>query len=285
MPSSAAVLDRLTRITVQVVGCAPEAVVPSARLAKDLGVDSLSLVEISEQLGHSFDLYLADETINQLVTVQDTITAIVDHDPKVTAPANPATAGSVARFATTGEAFRPVVPRSPSNLTDQQLAERKTLAKKFAWGFAIVGIAIGLIFGLSAVLVVDASGIKDVSLPDTPTPTAAKTPTATPSPTPTANPTAEATPKPTLVAESTSIAPGERLRLTGEFPGADKGATIQVQVKDAGESWENFPVTTRTDDAGKFRTVIFTTRTGEREFRMLNKNTNESTPAVKISIG
>ncbi len=269
------------------VGCAPDAVVPSASLAKDLGVDSLSLVEISERLGHSFDVYLADETIDQLITVQDAISAIRDHDSKVTAPVHPATAETIARLGAARSPAGSVASRSSSRLSNEQVRERKALATKFAWGFAIVGIAIGLIFGLGGVVAVDASGIKDVSMPDTSTPTATESPTATPTPAPTttATPSAEASPEPTLEAANTSIAPGERLRLTGEFPGAPDGTPVQVQVRDAGTGWDDFPVSTQTDASGSVNAVIFTTRTGEREFRLLNKNTNEATPAVKISIG
>lgn len=292
MPSSAVVLDRLTHITVAVVGCAPERVVPAARLGKDLGVDSLSVVEISEQLGRSFEVYLSDETINAMVTVQDAIDAVIDHDPRSTGPAHPATRASVARTlaGAAGVGSAPASGQGPQTahsqrLSDDQIEQRKALARKFAWGFVVAGVAIGLIFGLGGVLFVDATGLKDVSLPATPTPSATATPTPKPTPTPTRKPTAEATPEPSLQAANSSISPGERLRLKGEFPGAGKGALLQVQVKDKGSTWDDFPVTTRTDKDGKYTTVIFTTRTGEREFRMLRKDTNDATPAIKISIG
>lgn len=65
MPSPAAVLEQVTDILVRVVGCPSDAVVPDAEL-KDLGTDSLTVVELGEELGRRFDLYLSDDTISTL---------------------------------------------------------------------------------------------------------------------------------------------------------------------------------------------------------------------------
>lgn len=279
MPSSAAVLERLTPIIVQVVGCEPDAVVPSARLKQDLGVDSLSIVEIVEQLGLTFDLYIPDDAVNGMVTVKDTVNAVVNHDPAITGPVHPAVSVAAARSNPHTTTTR--------RLSDDEVQRRKQTAWKFAWAFVGVGLVLGLVFGLGGAALVDASGLKGVTVPDGPTPsaTATATPTPTPSPTPTET-SSSAEPEPSIVAASTSIAPGEKLRLTGAFPALGKGASLQVQVKDKGSAWDDFPVTTKTkDDSGKFVTVIFTTRTGERQFRLLNKSTDKATPAVTVTIG
>ena len=277
MPTSAAVHDQLTRIIVEVVGCEPEAVVQSARLKRDLGVDSLSIVEVTEKLGLAFGVYIPDEAIDSMQTVQDAINSVVHHDPKVTGPAHPASTIAAARF--TPEA------RAAQQLPDEEIERRKQIAWRFAWGFAAVGLVLGLVFGVGGAALVNASGLKDVQAPAGPTPTETTTttaPTDTPSPTDTTTPDV---PKPSLSAANSEIAPGDKLRLTGAFPELGKGATLQVQVKDAGTGWDDFPVTTKTKDDGKFETVIFTTRTGERKFRLTNEETGTSTPEVTVTIG
>ena len=281
MPSSAAVHDQLTRIIVSVVGCEPEAVVQSARLNKDLGVDSLSIIEVVEKLGLTCDVYIPDEGVNSMRTVQDAINAIVNHDPSVKGPLHPSSdlpAGLDSTIPTS-------TSRTGHQLSNEEIERRKKTAWKFARGFAGAGLAIGIVLGIGGAALVNASGLKDVNRPAVASPTKTET-TASPKPseTPTA-PTASDQPQPTLEAASTTISPGEKLRLTGAFPELGEGATIQVQVKDGDEPWDDFPVITRTAGGGSFTTVIFTTRTGERKFRMLDKNTNTATPEVTITIG
>ena len=257
---------------VQVVGCEPQAVVTAARLNKDLGVDSLSIVEIAEALGQAFDIYIDDETVNEMVTVQDAINAVVHHAGGIKGTSRPATAAAL--MASRREA-RP--------LPDEEIERRKRTAWKFAGWFAAAGLALGAVLGIGGAALINASGLKDVTRPATPTATAT---TAKPTTEPTATaPTITAAPKPTLEAANTAISPGERLKLTGAFPELDEGAILQVQVKDKGGEWDDFPVTTRTGADGKFTTVIFTTRTGERQIRMLHKATDTATPAVTITVG
>lgn len=278
MPSSVAVHKQLTPIIVQVVGCEPNAVVPAARLGKDLGVDSLSIVEIVEALGLAFDVYIPDHTVNNLVTVQDAVNAVVHHDPHAKAPgARPAAAATAARSTQRREA-RP--------LPADEIKRRKHNALKFAGWFAVAGIALGVVLGFGGVALIHATGIDTVSMPATPKPSVTAT-TKKPTPTPTAakSPSVEAKPKPTLNAASNQIEPGEKLKLTGTFPELDKGATLQVQVRDKGEDWDDFPVTVQTSGGGDFSTVIYTTRTGDRQIRMFHKDTKTPSPAVNITIG
>jgi acyl carrier protein len=79
VPSPSSVHDQLTDILVRVVGCSAEAVVPAATLKK-LGTDSLTVIEVADELGRRFGVRLPDDTINALRTVQDGIDAIVRHD-------------------------------------------------------------------------------------------------------------------------------------------------------------------------------------------------------------
>lgn len=277
MPSSVAVHEQLTPIIVQVVGCEPDAVVPAARLGKDLGVDSLSVIEIVEALGLTFDIYIPDHTVNSLVTVQDAVNAVVHHDPHARAPGDRPSAAATAR---------PQPRRDVRPLPAEEIERRKHNAVKFAGWFAVVGIALGAVLGFGGVALVHATGISEVSIPATPKPSAVKT-TKKPAPKPktTKSPAVAEKPKPTLTAASKDIAPGEKLKLSGTFPELDNGATLQVQVRDKGEPWDDFPVKTQTGDGGTYSTVIYTTRTGEREIRMLHKDTETASPSVTINIG
>ena len=94
MPSPDDVRDELADILAKVQGCEPDAVQPDRRLKEDLGVDSITIVEIGEELGRRFSLYLSDESLDGLVTVKDAINAVVHHDgatPSASSPPVPAT--------------------------------------------------------------------------------------------------------------------------------------------------------------------------------------------------
>jgi hypothetical protein len=214
-----------------------------------------------------------------LVTVQDAVNAVVHHDPHAKAPRR------VARPTTATTAARPEPRREIRPLPADEIQRRKHTALKFAAWFAAVGIVLGGVLGFTGVALIHATGIDEVSMPATPKPSAAAKPTATPKPSATKSPSAEETPKPSLTAASRQIAPGEKLRLTGTFPDLDKGEVLQVQVKDKGGTWDDFPVTVRTAKGGAFSTVIFTTRTGERQIRMLHLESNTKSPAVRVTIG
>lgn len=274
MPTPNAVLEQLTEIIVQVVGCEPDEVVPSAHLRRDLGVDSLTVVEIAEALGFDFGVYIPDEAVNGMRTVGDAINAVVHHDSAVRAPT---VAG--AAVAMTGR------PRNEPKWSEDEIERRKRIAWKFAGWFAVAGIALGAVLGLGGTALLNATGIDDVSAPAQPTPTETVTTTPPTTPPTTASPSEEQEPEPTLEAASNSVSPGERIRLSGNFPGLDDGAELQVQVKDTGGPWDDFPVTTRTSGDGDFTTVIYTTRTGERQFRLLHVESDKPTPVVTINIG
>lgn len=267
MPSPSSVHEQLTDILVRVVNCPADAVVPTAVLA-ELGTDSLTIVEVGEELGRRFGVRLSDAAIDSMTTVQDAIDAVLAQsaaDRPAPAPAPSATPA-------------PIVTAAP--------AVRKRRLGSFAATFIFFGLIIGGVLGLGGAALVSASGIADVDLPPigakpTPTPTPEAVEETTPAP---ASPTED--PKPTITTSSERVSPGERFLLSGAFPGSTDGQDLQVEVKDGGSgSWDVFPIQTKVRDGGIFRTELYTSRTGVREFRVINKASGEKTPSIKVEIG
>ncbi|AXT84595.1 hypothetical protein C6I20_04895 [Aeromicrobium sp. A1-2] len=275
MSQPAAVHEQLTDILVRLVGCTNDAVVPEAVL-KDLGTDSLTIIELAEELGKRFDVYLSDDTVDALVTVQDAIDAVALHDGS-------RSPGHAEKLPIGLES-----PAPPVRDEDDENAERRSLARRLAFWFVLVGAALGLVLGLGGSALVSATGISSVDLPPISAPsTAAPTPTdePTPEPTPEATTSEPETPDPELNVSSKQVAPGERFTLSGTFPSAGVGTSLQVQVKDAGSEWDDFPIATTTTKGAKFKTQIYTSRQGERQFRLTDKKAGKSTPAVTVQIG
>lgn len=273
MPSPSSVHEQLTDILVRLVGCSADAVVPEAGL-KELGTDSLTIVELADELGRRFDVYLSDDTVDSLVTVQDAIDAVVDHDGSTP----PARSG---RVPTTLESPAPPV-------RDEEQVRRRRLAERLVIWFAVVGAVVGAILGFGGSALIEATGLGSVNLAPINNPTTAPstTPTTTPEPEPTQ--TTEPNPdepEPTIRASKSQVAPGERFVIEGTFPAVGAGAELQVQVKDEGSDWDDFPIETTTKGGGRFKTELYTSRSGDRQFRLLNKKTDEATPAVTVQIG
>ena len=286
MAPSVSVQEKLTEILVQVVDCAPGDVIPAATLGADLGVDSLSIVEVCEKLGLDFGVYIPDETINSMVTVQDAVDAIVHHDRTVAAPRNPAQNAPI--LATNGARELPATSDSGlfGHLSDDELGEKKRHAWHLVRVMAGAGLAVGLVLGIGSAALIGASGIKNIEPPPAANTTATvETSSPTPSPTPTAAPTTAEPGKAELKADARAVSPGERIVLSGTFPELGKGALLQVQIKDPDTDWDDFPVTTRTGDDGEFRTIVRTTRQGDRMFRMFFKESDKTTPTVTVTVG
>jgi acyl carrier protein len=273
VPTHDVVLEQLTDILVRVLGCRPEAVTPPARLA-DLGTDSLTIVEVGEELGRRFDVYLSDDTIDRLVTVGDAVDAVVHHDGSVPPRLGPA------RTRTTLHAPPPPPPRDRSD------DERRSAAWRLAFWLGVTGAGIGVALGLGGAALIGATGMDTVDLPPLVQSTTAAT-TATPKPTPTPTPTASSTavPDPSLEVSSSQVSPGERFMLTGAFPELDEGEELQVEVREGDGGWDDFPITTQTREDGEFRTELYTSRTGERQFRLTHRASKTSTPVVRVQIG
>ena len=282
MPQPDDVRDELADILVQLVGCTPDDVVDGKEL-KQLGVDSLAIVEMADELGRRFDVYLADETVNEMRTVADAVAAVVQHDG-----ARPPRSTTYDAAPPTGPAIddtTPTVANAPVTEVDPE--ERRSALRRLAYWFAGVGAAVGIVLGLGMAGLIGATGLGSTTLPPLTLPTTPAPTTPTPTPTPTATPDAEETtnPDPTLTIPNTQVKPGERFTLEGAFPGLDSGEKLQVQVKDPGESWDEFPVTATTRRDGEYRTQIYTSRTGKREFRMAHLASDKTTPAVTVQIG
>lgn len=267
MPSPSSVHEQLTDILVRVVGCPADAIVPSAVL-EELGTDSLTIVEVGEELGRRFGVRLSDQAIDALVTVQDAVDAVIGHDG-IAAPAAPRT--------TTNEVKRVK--------NDVPTVKRRRVST-FGATFIFLGIVIGGVLGLGGAALVSATGISEVNLPPivpptTPAPVVETEDEPTPEPTTPADQL-----EPTINTSDEKVSPGERFYLSGAFPASPVGQNLQVEVKDgAGSAWDQFPIQTDTRDGGIFRTELYTSRTGVREFRVTNTVTNVSTPSIKVEIG
>ncbi len=278
MPSSSTVQEQLTDILVRVVGCPADSVVPAATL-KSLGADSLTILEIGEELGRRFGVHLSDGTIDSLKTVQDAIDAVVKHDGATAPVSPPATASRPSKSAgASAPAPRPTRPPKDAAINPGH-------ARSFAATFIFFGLVIGGILGLGGAALVSATGISKVNLPPvtaTTTPAPVVESTEEPQPETTAAPDVV---KPTINTSSDRVSPGERFYLSGAFPDSSVGEDLQVEVRDPGGSWDDFPIQIKTRDGGIFRTELYTSRTGPREFRVTNKATGVSTPKVKVDIG
>jgi acyl carrier protein len=274
VPSPSSVHEQLTDILVRVVNCPADAVVPTAVLA-ELGTDSLTIVEVGEELGRRFGVRLSDTAIDSLTTVQDAIDAVIAQTA----------ADRATRPATAAQPTQPTQSPAPIMRVDPEVRKRRLGG--FAATFIFFGLIIGGVLGLGGAALVSATGIGDVNLPPigaTPTPSRTAEPVEETTPAPT-GPTED--PKPTITTSSERVSPGQRFLLSGAFPGSSDGQSLQVEVKDegSGASWDDFPIQTTVRDGGIFRTELYTSRTGERQFRVTNKATGESTPSIKITIG
>jgi acyl carrier protein len=274
VPSSSSVHEQLADILIRVVGCPAADVVPEANL-KELGTDSLTIVEMAEELGRRFDVYLSDDTVDGLVTVRDAIDAVMRHDGS----RPPSHSGRV-----------PTTLESPAPpIRSEEEVHRRTLAVRMAFWFVVIGVGIGAVFGFGGSALIEATGLGAVDLPPISNPTTAPsttTPTESPTPEPTETATTESDePDPTIGVSSTQVSPGQRFIIEGVFPAVGEDAELQVQVKDEGSDWDDFPIETTTRAGGKFKTELYTSRTGLRQFRLLNKETNESTPSVTVQVG
>lgn len=268
MPTAAQIRASLTDILVAVVDCDAEEVVDEALLV-DLGVDSIALVEVADELGRRHDTYLPDEAVNELRTVADAVEAVLQPRSRRD------------RVATT-------LHHPASQSRDPGAAQRASAMSKLAGVFVVLGALVGVLLGLGGAALVAATGIGGVDLPPISAP-AEPTPTPTPteespSPEPTEEPEDEPE-EPTFEVSSTQVAPGERFELTGRFPDVAPGEVLQVQAREGDADWEDFPVTAVTGADGTFRTNVFTSRTGPRDFRMLHRGSDTATEPQTVTIG
>ena len=69
-------LEKVKEILVESLNIEGSEVVPSARLNEDLGIDSLSSIELAVELESAVDVKIEDEELVKLQTVQDVIDII-----------------------------------------------------------------------------------------------------------------------------------------------------------------------------------------------------------------
>lgn len=66
-------LEQIKQVLVDAIGVDEALVKPEATLKEDLGIDSLSAVELALELESIFDVRIEDEELLKLVTVNDII--------------------------------------------------------------------------------------------------------------------------------------------------------------------------------------------------------------------
>lgn len=85
-----------------------------------------------------------------------------------------------------------------------------------------------------------------------------------------------------LQAAQTSVSPGQRIDLTGAYPGG-AGATLQVQRFTDGD-WSDFDVTINVG-AGNYSTWLVTSVTGQARFRVYDSAADLASNEVVVRIG
>jgi acyl carrier protein len=79
MANAAEVTDKVRQIIVDQLGISPDQVKPEASFIKDLGADSLDIVELVMAMEEEFEISIPDEEAEKIKTVQDAVNYIVDH--------------------------------------------------------------------------------------------------------------------------------------------------------------------------------------------------------------
>ncbi len=169
-------------------------------------------------------------------------------------------------------------------MTDNLHPKRRAI-KAASW-LALAGAGLGIGFGLLTAGGLTATGFTSADLP----PLAAPEQTTETTPTPTVEATTpeapNAVPKPRLDKISSPVAPGERFAITGRLPDSKDGAALRIEVQDGSSGpWDEFPVQLTASGGGRFETKIWTSRTGERTFRVVDPASGQKTPSVSVTIG
>ena len=163
---------------------------------------------------------------------------------------------------------------------------------------ALVAVGVGAVIAIGVFIMVKALGFSD-STPaahsdsqSTSTPSALPTKAleATGSPSPSEEPSATKTSEPAksknkivLTATPAQVGPGQRINLTGRYPGADNVA-LQVQRKE-GAGWVAFADVQAQVRVGTFETYVMTARSGSMKFRVFDPTTRAASNAVDVTVG
>ena len=68
--------EEIKTVLIEAINVDEEAIKPEARLKEDLGIDSLSAVELALELESAFSVRIEDEELAKLVTVQDIVDTV-----------------------------------------------------------------------------------------------------------------------------------------------------------------------------------------------------------------
>ena len=71
--------EKMRQIVAETLNCDLEQVTPAARLAEDLGADSLAAVELSMALEEAFHVTIEDDALPEMKTVGDMVKYISEH--------------------------------------------------------------------------------------------------------------------------------------------------------------------------------------------------------------
>jgi len=85
-----------------------------------------------------------------------------------------------------------------------------------------------------------------------------------------------------LTVSPARVGPGQRIDLTGRYPGGD-GARLQVQRREGG-AWTDFPVDVPVT-GGRFATYVTTGRTGPQQFRVTDPGTGRASNPARVRVG
>ena len=78
-PRTAKVMAKVRGIVAKQLGVREDKVVPAADLFKDLGADSLDVVELVMAFEEEFNLSIKDEDAEKIRTVEDAVQTLISH--------------------------------------------------------------------------------------------------------------------------------------------------------------------------------------------------------------
>jgi hypothetical protein len=159
-----------------------------------------------------------------------------------------------------------------------------------------VAIAVGLVIGIGAWVLVKAVGLDSPDTVSGSTPVQPVTPlptTALPVPSESESPSSGESDLPPLPSVSANgdlflsaapviVDPMERINLTGQWPGHDNEGLLVQRFEDG--KWADFGVQVRVN-VGTFETYVMTGREGDQRFRVYDPETRTASNEVTITVG
>jgi acyl carrier protein len=273
VPTPDEIREKLTELLGRIADVPSDAVRDTAIL-KDVGIDSVAMVELAEGVASEFRIALTDESANEWRTVGDVVRTVQRASAAVGLAEN------------SSSSYLASLP--PPQLTDP---ERIGAFKQLAIVFALIGAGLGVFIGVAAAALLASSGLDGGTLPPISAPVA-PTPVASDSagpfgaggpdddaPRPAKTPTSA-----NLTASPGIVNTGERFRLAGRLPNARPGETLIIEWRESGGTWAAFPVTVTARDDGSFESQVYIASPGEREFRVRSDAAGGATPPTIVRI-